>query len=80
MYTALITKDVKKSRQKNEKVAADIWKVGANGAGNCKSRGISEKSRKNVKNRDRAIFKSINMANKTYLVLKKGSKKTSYVI
>ena len=73
-------KDVKKSRQKSEKVAADIWKVAANGAGNGKSRGISEKSWKNVINRDRAIFKSIHMANKTYLVLKKGSKKTSYVI
>ena len=75
-----MSKDVKKSRQKNYKVADDISKVAANGAGNGKSRGISEKSQKNVINRDRAIFKSIHMANKTYLVLKNRSKKTSYVI
>ena len=54
-----ITKDVKKSWQKNEKVAADIWKVEANGAGNGKSRGISEKSWKNEINRDRVMLKSI---------------------
>ena len=34
---------------------------------------------KNVINRDRAILKSIHMSNKTYLVLKNVSKKTSYV-
>ena len=73
-------KDVKKSRQKNENVAADIWKVAANGAGNGKSRGISEKSWKNVINRDRAIFKSMHMVHKIYLELKMGSKKKSYVI
>ena len=56
---SIINKDVKKSRQKNEKVAADIWKVAANGAGNGKSRGISEKSWKNEINRDRAMLKSI---------------------
>ena len=55
----IIIKDVKKSRQKNEKVAADIWKVAANSAGNGKSCGISEKSRKNLINRDRAMLKSI---------------------
>ena len=52
-------KVVKKSRQKNEKVVADIWKVAANRTGNGKSRGISEKSWKNVINRHRAMLKSI---------------------